>query len=233
VSGRRPLLADRLSDQRKAGGSQGARPRHGDHILYNSGTRAPKGRWSRTRRSCGTRVQHRGRHTAIAAPGTCHMLNTRAAVPRGWAQRAVQTRSCCRGPASPRWPAGPTAIWPTSVTPRKGVTHLTTAPPLLQMLVDDPSFRGERSSTVRKMVHRWRRVQPSCCALRSEGLELHPQYGATETGPPALVTRGRPDRGQMKRHLRQEPGITHPGEAGRPDTLADAPPRDRRGGGDL
>jgi hypothetical protein len=75
------------------------------------------------------------------------------------------------------------------------VTHITTAPPLLQMLVDDPGFADTDFSTMRKMAIGGGACTPELLrTFAAKGIELHPQYGGTETGPAALVLEDGLDR---------------------------------------
>lgn len=85
-----------------------------------------------------------------------------------------------------RW--NPAAILAYIGEQTNGVTHLTTAPSLLQTLVDDPTFGTTDCGTMRKIVLGGGTTTPQLLrAFAAKGVALHPQYGGTETGPAALV----------------------------------------------
>jgi fatty-acyl-CoA synthase len=103
-----------------------------------------------------------------------------------------------------------------------GVTHLTTAPSLLQTLVDDPTFGATDFGTMRKIVIGGGTTTPFLLrAFAAKGVELHPQYGGTETGPAALVLED-----GLERALSGTCGTPVPHTAVRvvdPDSFADVP----------
>ncbi len=157
------------------------------HILYTSGT---------TGRPKGAMVSHRSllwnafnilTATQVAAPGV-HMLNPMPLFHAGGLNVLANPILLHGGRVTTmaRW--DPAAILAYLGDTGNGVTHLTTAPPLLQMLVDDPAFPTTDFSTVRKMAIGGGACTPELLrTFAAKGVDLHPQYGGTETGPAALV----------------------------------------------
>lgn len=164
------------------------------HVLYTSGT---------TGRPKGATVSHASimwnafnivGATQIAAPGV-HMLNPMPLFHAGGLNVLSNPILLFGGRVTTmaRW--DPPAILGYIGDTANGVTHLTTAPPLLQMLVDDPSFATTDLSTMRKMVIGGGACTPELLrTFAAKGIELHPQYGGTETGPAALVLEDGLDR---------------------------------------
>lgn len=157
------------------------------HVLYTSGT---------TGRPKGAMVSHASimwnafnivGATQIAAPGV-HMLNPMPLFHAGGLNVLSNPILLFGGRVTTMTRWDPAAILAFIGDTANGVTHLTTAPPLLQMLVDDPSFARTDLSTVRKMVIGGGACTPELLrTFAAKGIELHPQYGGTETGPAALV----------------------------------------------
>jgi fatty-acyl-CoA synthase len=168
-------------------GPQDHHPDTVTHVLYTSGT---------TGRPKGATVSHNSimwnafnivGATRIAAPGV-HMLNPMPLFHAGGLNVLSNPILLFGGRVTTmaRWDPG--AILAYIGDTANGVTHLTTAPPLLQMLVDDPSFAATDLSTVRKMVIGGGACTPELLrTFAAKGIELQPQYGGTETGPAALV----------------------------------------------
>ena len=157
------------------------------HILYTSGT---------TGRPKGALVSHASMTwnafniltaAQIAAPGV-HMLNPMPLFHAGGLNVLANPILMHGGRVTTlaRW--DPAAILAYIGNPANAVTHLTTAPSLLQGLIDDPAFATTDFSTMRKMVIGGGATNPNLLrAFAAKGIELHPQYGGTETGPAALV----------------------------------------------
>jgi fatty-acyl-CoA synthase len=157
------------------------------HILYTSGT---------TGRPKGALVSHASMMwnafniltaAQVAAAGV-HMLNPMPLFHAGGLNVLANPILMHGGRVTTmvRW--DPAAILAYIGDRANGVTHLTTAPSLLQSLVDDPTFATTDFSTMRKMVIGGGATSPNLLrAFAAKGIELHPQYGGTETGPAALV----------------------------------------------
>ncbi|OHV06913.1 Long-chain-fatty-acid--CoA ligase [Mycobacterium talmoniae] len=157
------------------------------HILYTSGT---------TGRPKGAVVSHASMMwnafnilsaTQVAAPGV-HMLNPMPLFHAGGLNVLANPILMHGGRVTTmaRW--NPAAILAYIGDHAHAVTHLTTAPSLLQMLVDDPAFAATDFGTMRKMVIGGGATKPDLLrAFAAKGVALHPQYGGTETGPAALV----------------------------------------------
>jgi fatty-acyl-CoA synthase len=164
------------------------------HILYTSGT---------TGRPKGALVSHASMTwnafniltaTQIAAPGT-HMLNPMPLFHAGGLNVLANPILMHGGRVTTmaRW--DPPAILAYINDQANAVTHLTTAPSLLQSLADDPTFSATDFSGMRKMVIGGGATNPGLLkTFAAKGIELHPQYGGTETGPAALVLEAGLDR---------------------------------------
>jgi fatty-acyl-CoA synthase len=123
----------------------------------------------------------------VAAPGV-HMLNPMPLFHAGGLNVLANPILMHGGRVTTmsRW--DPAAILAYIDEQANAVTHLTTAPSLLQSLVEDPGFADANFSTIRKMVIGGGATNPGLLhAFAAKGVELHPQYGGTETGPAALV----------------------------------------------
>jgi fatty-acyl-CoA synthase len=157
------------------------------HILYTSGT---------TGRPKGALVSHASMvwnafniltAVQVAAAGV-HILNPMPLFHAGGLNVLANPTLMHGGRVTTlaRW--DPAAILAYIGDRANAVTHLTTAPSLLQGLVDDPTFASTDFSTMRKMVIGGGATNPNLLrAFAAKGIELHPQYGGTETGPAALV----------------------------------------------
>lgn len=157
------------------------------HILYTSGT---------TGRPKGVLVSHASMTwnafniltaVQVAAPGV-HMLNPMPLFHAGGLNVLANPILMHGGRVTTmaRW--DPAAILAYIDEQANAVTHLTTAPSLLQSLVEDPGFADANFSTIRKMVIGGGATNPGLLqTFAAKGVELHPQYGGTETGPAALV----------------------------------------------
>jgi fatty-acyl-CoA synthase len=157
------------------------------HILYTSGT---------TGRPKGVLVSHASMMwnafniltaTQVAVPGV-HMLNPMPLFHAGGLNVLANPILMHGGRVTTmaRW--NPAAILAYLGDHSHGVTHLTTAPSLLQTLVDDPAFAATDLGTVRTMVIGGGATTPGLLrAFAAKGIALQPQYGGTETGPAALV----------------------------------------------
>lgn len=164
------------------------------HILYTSGT---------TGRPKGALVSHSSMTwnafniltaVQIAAPGV-HMLNPMPLFHAGGLNVLANPILMHGGRVTTmaRWE--PAAILAYINEQTNAVTHLTTAPSLLQSLADHPSFADTEFTTMRKMVIGGGATNPGLLrAFAAKGIELHPQYGGTETGPAALVLEDGLDR---------------------------------------
>jgi fatty-acyl-CoA synthase len=219
----RLLAMERLSEHADPPmGPQEHDPDTVTHILYTSGT---------TGRPKGAMVSHASimwnafnivGATQIAAPGV-HMLNPMPLFHAGGLNVLSNPILLFGGRVTTmaRW--DPAAILAYIGDTANGVTHLTTAPPLLQMLVDDPSFAATDLSTMRKMVIGGGACTPELLrTFAAKGIELHPQYGGTETGPPALVLEDGLDRAMTG--TCGKPVIHTRVRLVDPDTLADVAP---------
>jgi len=221
----RLLELERLTDPANDGltpmAPQSPEPDSITHILYTSGT---------TGRPKGALVSHASMMwnafniltaVQVAAPGV-HMLNPMPLFHAGGLNVLANPILMHGGRVTTlaRW--DPAAILAYIGDRANAVTHLTTAPSLLQGLVDDPAFATTDFSTMRKMVIGGGATNPNLLrAFAARGVELHPQYGGTETGPAALVL----EEG-IKRALTGTCGKPVMHTAVRivdPDTLADVP----------
>jgi fatty-acyl-CoA synthase len=157
------------------------------HILYTSGT---------TGRPKGALVSHASMAwnafniltaAQVAAPGV-HMLNPMPLFHAGGLNVLANPILMHGGRVTTmaRW--DPAAILAYIDNAANVVTHLTTAPSLLQSLAADPAFAATDFSTIRKIVVGGGATNPGLLhAFAAKGVALHPQYGGTETGPAALL----------------------------------------------
>ncbi|HEY1966947.1 MAG TPA: AMP-binding protein [Pseudonocardia sp.] len=164
------------------------------HILYTSGTTGrPKGA-TVTHASIMWNAFNIMGATQISAPGV-HMLNPMPLFHAGGLNVLANPILMCGGRVTTmaRWDPGAILTYLGDTT--NAVTHLTTAPSLLQMLIDAPEFTTTDFATVRKIVIGGGACTPELLrTFAAQGIELHPQYGGTETGPAALVLDNEFDR---------------------------------------